>query len=157
MKGHIFGVGESVFITNTTSKKPGDFQEVFENDLHVYEVTTKKVDDQRLVESGNAVFDFLKQNESQIEQVLVTFLCRSEDVQVTDIDQGGRGPLLGTLTHKNIQYEFINIWAWIIIMLDRLGPGGREIFFGKLREYIELPATHLDVKSKWRELISNID
>ena len=54
------GIGESVFATNTTAGKAGDFVEIFASQTHVYEVTTKVVDTQRLNESADAIKRYLE-------------------------------------------------------------------------------------------------
>ena len=140
------GVGESVFATNSTSKKPGDFLETFEDQTHVYEVTTKKVDIQRVVESSEAVLHYLAEHELQ-GQIEVTFLCYLDDVSLNLDTNGG-------YRTNGVPYHFLDIEDWLFHMLERLGPHGREVALKHVNAYVGSSSTDLRVKNIWDVLIS---
>jgi hypothetical protein len=79
-KDILFGVGESVCTTNTTSKKAGDFIEMFDAQIHIYEITTKIVNLQRINESADAVLAYLETLSEQPQRLEVTFLCLLDEV-----------------------------------------------------------------------------
>jgi hypothetical protein len=148
----LFGVGEGVNVTNVTSKKPGDFQELFRRNLHVYEVTTKKVDEQRLVESSNAVADFVAHQEIGPSTVDITFLCRMGDVLLPNAQPSNGRAVLFTTSYNGYDFALVDIWLWIENMLERIGSEGRAKVLDGIQTYVEQPNTHLDVKAAWREL-----
>ena len=147
--GILEGVGESVHATNTTSGKPGDFSETFNNQLHIYEITTKKVDLQRVDESAEAIQHYLDQTPEVPQSLEVTFLCRRKDVEVAGLEHDT------SLTHKGVRYHFVNLHFWIFMMLERLGSSGRNTALGLIENYVRSPSTDLTVKNIWEKLVSS--
>ena len=146
VSGILSGVGESVFATNTTSKKAGDFIEEFESQTRIYEVTTKTVDSQRVVESAEAVYAYLENVETPPLLLEVTFLCELEDVTLEGIENG-------TYVQNGIKYHFVDIWQWLFNLLERLGAQGRKLTLDMVSEHIGNNSTQLRVKTTWGRLI----
>lgn len=143
--GVLHGVGESVFATNTTSGKPGDFSEDFEGHFQVYEISVKRVDNQRVAESSEAVRRYLGSLEETPPRVGITFLSRPEDVQVEGIE--------GQMFNQDgLTYHFVDIWEWLLHLLERLGPFGREQAIGYVNSYVSQGSTSLHVKDTWSRI-----
>jgi hypothetical protein len=150
--GRLGGIGESVQTTNTTSGKPGDFFETFAETLHVYEVTTKKVDVQRVRESAEAVRAYLTADMSRKERyVEVSFLCRENDLVL--LEWGVPKKLPTTIEVSGVTYHFVDLWQWVFYALERLGDSGRKRASDLLEDYITDLATRVDVKNAWKELL----
>jgi len=147
-EGILEGVGESVYATNTTSGKPGDFSEAFDNQLHIYEVTTKKVDLQRVDESAEAILHYLAQTLNVPQSLEITFLCRHKDIEIEGLE------INTSLTHKGVRYHFVDLHYWIFMMLERLGPTGRNTALSLIENYIRSASTDLTVKGTWEDLVS---
>src|SRR3989338_611580 len=98
----VSGHRDSVSTTNTTSKKPGDIIEKINNEAElIYEVTTKKFGDDRLIESHEAVMAYNK----KVKDVFV--ICRPEDVPETL--SKGSSYIMATTQYRELAYYFINI------------------------------------------------
>jgi hypothetical protein len=142
---------DSVFTTNATSNKPGDFC-VTENNkvLTVYEVTVKKFDQQRISECSQSLLKFQESSNQEINSVRI--LCRPEDVpQQFRIDNCGG--FLGSTDHGKIKYEYYNITAWISIKLADLSIKQRKECFKSFQNYINQPNTRQSVKSLFNQLV----
>jgi len=152
--GALEGIGEGAHVADTTSGKPGDLWETLGGRLHVYEVTTKKVDAQRLRECAGTISSYLSGLEEGPVAVETTFLCDLSQVELEGLEDEG---LLGrSLTYQGIRYHFVGLQGWIFFMLERLGPKGREIVVGLVSLYVQDPATQLGVKRAWEELVSGL-
>lgn len=143
------GVGENVYATNTTSGKPGDFSETFEHQLHIYEVTTKRVNVQRVNESAESIRNYLARIPELPQSLEVTFLCRSQDIDLENLEGNT------SLTHQGVRYHFIDLKAWIFMMLERLGSNGRNAALSLVQNYVRSPSTDLTVKKTWENLLSS--
>lgn len=150
VEGLLDGVGESVQSTNTTSGKPGDFAELLPDQLHVYEVTTKTVDTQRLRESSAAVHNYLSTLDDLPQSVEVTFLCDLE--QVTAQNVVTHSSRYYSAVENGVQYSFVDLSEWVFYILERLGPNGRAVALETIQNYIADPKTPLSVKSAWRQI-----
>lgn len=97
------GVDESVFGTNTTSKKPADLWEVMVGGElgQLYEVTVKSIDMKRLNDCVDAI------QKLHISNREVIFLCRL-DHDVSDLPISGH-----SLKYKGIGFQFIDIKEYI--------------------------------------------
>lgn len=144
-KNMLEGVGESVYTTNTTSGKPGDFSENFDNSFHIYEVTTKKVDIQRLNESATSITSYLNNLQTLPESLEITFLCNLSDVDLPiNVTEQGI-----TYVHANYTYNIVQLNNWILQMFERLGIRGRSKFTEGLNTYIKSSDCPLSVKRNW--------
>lgn len=136
------GVGESINATNTTANKPGDFAEQLGKQLHIYEVTVKPIDEQRILESAEAVKKFLANSEEEFDNLEVTFLF--------DPKTNGDFQLE---TETGITYNMCDLWSWLFNLLERLGPKGRTLTLEGVTEYVQENSTQLYVKQVWQQLI----
>ncbi|MCX6023255.1 MAG: hypothetical protein NTZ05_16320 [Chloroflexi bacterium] len=149
MSSAFTGSGGSINATNTTSGKPGDFAIlVDETHLHIYEVTTKKIDNQRLADSAEAIHRFLERTDMKADSLDATFLCGAEDIQVTGINE------FSSVPYSGISYNFVELDGWILHTLERLGFPGRRRAIEIIAAYAEDPNTHLAVKDEWTKLAS---
>lgn len=152
--GALEGVGEGAHVADTTSGKPGDLWETLGGRLHVYEVTTKKVDMQRLRECAGTISSYLSGLEEEPVAVETTFLCDLGQVELEGLEDDGLPG--GSLTHQGIRYHFVSLEGWLFFMLERLGPSGREIALDLISRYVQAPATQLRVKRVWQELVLGV-
>lgn len=138
-------------ITNTTSKKPGDLFEQFNNGEinNVYEVTVKKFNDQRIYESFQSISDFNNLSGSKIDQVFV--ICRPED---TPFDSEVSNYYLGFIVYNNLRYYFFNIYEWIQVRFIIMSKKARVRFYNEVNEYVKEPNTAEKVKEYWHKIHS---
>ena len=147
--GILDGIGESVNATNTTAGKPGDFSELFEDQLHIYEVTTKKVDLQRIGESADAVLKYMDVLNDTDMSVEVTFLCPLDQVHIDSSYKVSTQPT--AYIARGIKYNFVDLADWLFYMLERIGTAGRTTAFEMISHYIQSPSTKLEVKGFWEK------
>jgi hypothetical protein len=139
--------------TSTTSKKPGDINEVRVDDgkiMAVYEVTTKAFGAQRIRESYEAVRAFGEANDTFITEVLV--LCRPEDIPAEVVRKHSALVSLGYHIYEDLTYEFINMSEWLMLHLVLMPPAARIAFHGSLSEYVNDYKTSEKVKLSWASL-----
>ena len=139
------GLGESVYSTNTTSKKAGDFILCTESQNLVYEVTTKKIDLKRLEDSFDATMSTRKKGTHSTE---VVFLCTLENVSELSIER-----LPAQITLRNLKFGFINLFEWIELHLFELGHMGRLAFVQQLTLELE-SSDDIALKTLWKQLVS---
>lgn len=127
VNGHL----DSVSATNTTSKKPGDVIELLGNsgDELVYEITTKAFNDDRLMESHEAVNDYGK----DIADVFV--VCRPADVPEA-LEVTPTAYLMASTQFKELSYYFVNIYQYIQAALLFMPTEGRSSFYDSLIDYV---------------------
>jgi hypothetical protein len=146
-KDVVKGVGGSVNATNTTSGKPADVWEEYDDSLHGYEVTTKYVDTNRVQDSANSVHAYLQRTKKDIKYVEITFLCHLPLVHVEAL-----GSNISFVDESGIQFHFVELYQWLIIMLERIGADGRENVLASIAEYAQQPDTDYSVKHAWEKL-----
>lgn len=141
----ITGHRDSVSTTNTTSKKPGDIIEKIQNGSQmIYEVTTKRFSDDRLIESYESVMAYDK----SITGVIV--ICRPQDVP--EPLTGSKTSYVMTETQfKELAYYFINIYDYIESTLIFLTAKGRRCFYKELMEYVNKINTSEKVKKYFKQ------
>lgn len=138
---------ESVFATNTTSKKPGDLTETLpDGSEKVYEVTVKKFTRDRTMDSHEAVRIY--DEEGRITEV--TVICRDEDAPEDVRGQLESSYVIGVLRHESLTYIFVEIFEWIFSRLQALSPNTRKKFHADLAAYVNLPNTSEKVKDFFR-------
>jgi len=147
--GMLEGIGESVYATNTTAKKAGDFAENLGPQLHVYEVTTKPVDQQRLDESAAAVSDYCQRLSTPPVELEVTFLCDPS------LFTAGGPERATSVVCGGVRFEVVDMGVWIAMMMERVGPLGRTRVVGLVRDYVAESSTQLAVKSAWARLTAS--
>lgn len=125
------GYLDSVSTTNTTSKKPGDIIEFLPNeDMIVYETTTKAFSDDRLIESYESVVSY---GDEKINSVMV--ICRVQDVPPS-LDKSSSSYLMAATQYKQLAYYFVNIYEFIQATLLSLGREGVIKFYANLVNYV---------------------
>lgn len=139
------GADISISASDITSKKPSD---LWETDVdsgeikQLYEITVKKVDVHRLKDSVRSLSAYGLSSGS------VVFICRiPEDVKELCLD---------CFYYKDMggfRYEFIDIFEWILFMLEKLGEKGRIQLFEIIKNYIGDFKTKESIKICWNELI----
>jgi len=141
----VSGHRDSVSTTNTTSKKPGDIIEKINDTAElIYEVTTKKFSDDRLIESHEAVMDY----DSDLKDVFV--ICRPQDVPET-LSNRGTSYIMATTQYRELAYYFINIYDYIQSAILFLTPEGRKFFYKELVAYINNTNTAEKVKRYFKQ------
>jgi hypothetical protein len=139
-------------VTSTTSKKPGDITEELPDGavVLVYEVTTKRFNEQRVRESYDTVRAFDNRVGAQTDEVLV--LCGSEDVHGSADRKRADSLYLGKLEYNDLTYYFYNLTAWIRARLAAMPSDARLAFHEQLREYVDDYNTSETVKRVWASL-----
>src|SRR3989338_4778652 len=141
----VSGHRDSVSTTNTTSKKPGDIIEKINSTLElIYEITTKKFNDDRLIESHEAVMDYNK----NLKDIFV--ICRPQDVPET-LSNRGTSYIMATTQYRELAYYFINIYDYIQSAILFLTPEGRKFFYKELVAYINDTNTAEKVKRYFKQ------
>lgn len=132
----VLGVEESVFGTNTTSKKPADIWEIYSNGSYgsLYEITTKAIDRKRLDDCVSSL-KLLELNSS-----IITFVCDIPD-NLTSIETKD-----GCLIYKGTFFQFLDIRSFIVNIFCLLTHDERTRFILELQSYIF--STNRAVKSK---------
>lgn len=148
----VHGYEDSASVTNTTSKKPGDVtEELLDGTIvKVYEVTVKKFDLNRIVESYESVKEYCKHNDAVISEV--TVICRKQDT--TDVLPESGEVYFGKYIHQDVIYHFIDLNNWILSQLMRMSQDARTAFFEALSGYISEVNTAEKVKIRWNDLNS---
>ncbi len=142
----VSGHRDSVSTTNTTSKKPGDIIEKINNDTAelIYEVTTKKFNDDRIIESHEAVMDYDK----NIKDIFV--ICRPQDLPET-LSNRRASYIMATTQYRELAYYFINIYDYIQSAILFLTPEGRKFFYEELVAYVNNINTAEKVKKYFKQ------
>lgn len=146
----VSGYTDSVSATNTTSKKPGDIIELInssDNEI-VYEVTTKAFNDDRLIESHEAVMAY----ENDIADVFV--ICRAADIPEA-LEMTPTAFLMATTQYKELSYYFVNVYQYIQAALLFTTTKARRTFYDSLGEYINDINRSEKVKVYYREWHEN--
>ena len=145
----VSGHRDSVSTTNTTSKKPGDIIEKINDNIElIYEVTTKKFSDDRLIESYEAVMAYDK----ILRNVFV--ICRPQDVPEA-LSNRGSSYIMATTQCRELVYYFINIYEYIQSAIIFLTPEGRKFFYEELVAYVNNTYTSEKVKRYFKQWHSN--
>jgi hypothetical protein len=140
----VSGHRDSVSTTNTTSKKPGDIiEEINSTSKLVYEVTTKKFSDDRMIESHEAVMDYDK----NIKDIFV--ICRPQDVPDT-LGNKTTSYIMATTQYRELAYYFINIYDYAQSSILFLTPNGRKFFYAELVTYVNNTNTAEKVKKYFK-------
>ena len=136
------GVNESVFGTNTTSKKPADVWEVLADGSigGLFEITAKLVDEKRLDDCVDAL------KALDLGGRVVTFICRlPKDVATLAVVDG-------TLVYKDAMFQFIDINEFIRIVMCMLPKHRQTDVIAAVDEFVKHTNRAIDVKKGWGEL-----
>lgn len=133
------GVLESVFGTNTTSKKPADvWEELADGSIgQLYEITAKPVDQKRLddcVESLKAM---------DLGGKIVTFICRlPQDVATLAVTDN-------TLLYQGAMFQFIDINEFIRSTFCILPPERQAAVIDAVDQFVKDTNRKIEVKNGW--------
>ncbi len=141
------GESESVFGTNTTSKKPADIwiENLASEVISLYEITVKKIDYKRLddcIDSLNKI--------GNIQKKEVIFICRMP----TDVKELKLNSNVNALFHKGYWFNFIDINYFIQICITLLDDQQIDTFFSEMKVFISDRNRPLKTKEGWNELFS---
>ncbi|TCS61601.1 hypothetical protein [Varunaivibrio sulfuroxidans] len=138
----IEGGDESVFGTNTTSKKPADiWLELDGNPVNLFEITVKKIDKKRLDDCIEAL-DSLSLLDRPVQ-----FICRiPEDIQELD------GVQNNALNFKGKTINFVDIRQFIYSISSLLTASQIEEILLELRGFIEDIGRPIKTKTGWNEI-----
>jgi hypothetical protein len=140
----VCGGDESVFGTNTTSKKPADvWTEQEGRPLNLYEITVKKVNLKRL----DDCIDALRSLNSL--DMPVTFICRiPEDTRELNLCNG-------VLSYKGKIFDFIDIREFVISTSALLKPEQLAEVIITLENYISDINISLKTKEGWNSVFGD--
>jgi hypothetical protein len=133
------GVLESVFGTNTTSKKPADvWEEMADGSIgELYEITAKPVDQKRLedcVESLKAM---------ELGGKFVTFICRiPQDIATLAVVDGA-------LLHQGVMFQFIDIHNFIRTTFCILSHERQAEVIEAVDQFVKDTNRKTEVKKGW--------
>jgi len=137
----VLGVAESVFGTNTTSKKPADAWELLSDGKigALYEITVKIVDTKRL---EDCVENLRKLN---LAENFVTFICRiPQDISSLPV-------IDGALNFKGVRFQFFDIHAFTITAYCNLPEYDRGMMMHRLESFVADVNRQLKTKQYWKE------
>lgn len=137
----VIGGNESVFGTNTTSKKPADiWLEADGTQTNLYEVTVKPISKKRLDDSIDALKATGHINNS------VTFICRMnldiQDLEVVD----------GSFQYKGKQFDFIDYRAFCLSICTLLNDEELSIVARNVATFVQDKNISMRTKTGWNEI-----
>lgn len=136
---NVVGVLESVFGTNTTSKKPADvWEEMADGSIgELYEITAKPVDQKRLEDC----VENLKSME--LGGKIITFICRiPQDIATLAVFDG-------TLLHQGVMFQFIDINNFIRTSFCMLSPARQIEVIDAVDQFVKDTNRKTEVKDGW--------
>ncbi len=140
----VVGGDESVFGTNTTSKKPADIWLETEGiPTNLYEVTVKPVSLKRLDDSLDALH-FTGHLDYPI-----TFICRLDlDVQALSLENG-------SFQYKGKRFDFIDYRSFCLSVFALLNEEGCLAVLENIAEFVQDKNISIRTKSGWNEFFEN--
>lgn len=143
----VLGDEESVFGTNTTSKKPADIWIKNGNEtISLFEVTLKKVDLKRLDDCIGTLYA------QGISGLPVTFICRLPE-DVSTIQKAG---FVGnSIIYKNKRFEFVDFSAFVTSCCALLTDEQITQLSSEIREFVMAVTTLIKTKSSWNEIFKS--
>lgn len=137
----VIGGEESVFGTNTTSRKPADIWLRKGNEiLNLYEVTVKKIDIKRLDDSLQSL------NDTNCLDKDIVFICRLPD-DIATLD----GYQNGVLMYKNKSFNFVDISEFIKSSISLLPSYELKNLLNDLELFIGSYMRPEKTKNGWNE------
>lgn len=143
------GADESVFGTNTTSKKPADLWiESNGTVTSLFEVTVKKVDEKRLEDAVAHVY-----NLGLIENPL-TFICRlPEDVASLDLIAEEKNS--ATLNFKGKLVDFCDLSSFIVSLSAAISNDAMEGMVENLAKFVKQIERPIATKNGWNSIFES--
>lgn len=138
----VHGGDESVFGTNTTSKKPADIWLSREGQVfNLFEVTVKKIDVKRLDDALDSLLTM------GLADLPLTFICRLP-MDISSLDTSDK-----TLLHRGKLFNFVDIHEFISIALSQLHLQSIETLLLELTEFINLHDRPITTKEGWNSVM----
>lgn len=139
----VIGGNESVFGTNTTSKKPSDiWLEIDGVETNLYEITVKKVSKKRLDDSLDAL-----KSTGHLEKP-VTFICRlPEDVGELEVEKG-------SYTYKGKHFDFVDYRSFCSTLFALLSDEHLDKVVQSVAEFVQDKHVSMKTKSGWNEFFA---
>ncbi len=136
----VAGGDESVFGTNTTSKKPADiWLEIEGTETNLYEVTVKPISKKRLDDSLDAL-----RSTGHLE-CPITFICRiPEDVAELEVVDG-------SYTYKGKRFDFINYRSFCCSLSALLSDEAFSLLLKKVATFIGDMHISMKTKTGWNQ------
>lgn len=141
------GSSESVFGTNTTSKKPADIWIEKDNEVvSLFEITVKKVDNKRLSDAVESIVSL------DLLDLPLTFICRlPEDIKNLDLPYSDYG-LSATYNYKGKKIDFVDISGFIKVMCSVISEDAMQDAIYKLAEFVNDIDRPVTTKNGWNSL-----
>lgn len=136
------GAAESVFGTNTTSKKPADIWEVRANGSlgMLYEITAKPVDTKRIDDCVGSL------EALGLTGGMVTFICRLPQ------DTAGLRTENQTLIHLGTAFQFLDMRSFILQIFCALKPEQQERVIHVTDAFVKETNRKIETKVGWASL-----
>ena len=136
----VIGGKESVFGTNTTSKKPADvWLEIGGIETNLYEITVKKVSKKRLDDSLDAL-----QSTGHLNMP-VTFICRlPEDVGELKVENG-------CFNYKGKDFDFVDYKSFCCSLFALLTDENLNFVLQNIAGFVEDMHISMKTKAGWNE------
>jgi len=137
-KTQVKGGGESVFGTNTTSKKPADIWLELDGRIsNLYEITVKPVSEKRLDDSIDAL------HATGHLQYPVTFVCRlARDVATLDLENG-------SCVYKGKRFDFLDYAGFCCSLTLLLSEAAFSVVLKRIAAFVRDQHTSLKTKEGW--------
>ncbi|MBF0634330.1 MAG: hypothetical protein HQK85_06725 [Nitrospinae bacterium] len=139
------GLRESVFGTNTTSKKPADIWELMlDNSLGaLYEITVKSIDKKRLDDCVDVI------RKQDIKGKVITFICNMpHNIKALEITENH-------LAYRGVGFQFIDVKQFIVFSYCLLTTGQQKTLIENLQEFIFDSNRPTKTKQYWRDNITS--
>lgn len=140
----VYGTDESVFGTNTTSKKPADIW-VSKNSvpINLYEITVKKVDFKRLADCLDALRGLNLLDKS------LTFICRMpQDISELALADNN------TVDYKGKIIDFVDIASFVRISTSLISNEKLIVIVDKLRHAMQDVNRPVKTKEGWNKIFN---
>lgn len=140
----VIGGDESVFGTNTTSKKPADiWLEIDENPINLYEVTVKPVTLKRIDDSLDAL-----QSTGHINYP-VTFICRiDKDIKHLNL-------IDGSFKYKGKYFDFVDYKSFCLSVFSLLNEKECSTVMNNLASYVQDKNISFKTKIGWNKFFES--
>jgi hypothetical protein len=140
----VCGGGESVFGTNTTSKKPGDiWLEINDIPFNVYEITVKKIDEKRLDDSIQCL------HELNLLDLPINFVCRiPKDIEELE------GIKSYTLNYKGKIFNFVDIVSFTYSLSSLLSIDQIDETLSDIQKYVAQVNRPKKTKEGWNKIFN---
>lgn len=140
----VIGGDESVFGTNTTSKKPADiWLETDGNPTNLYEVTVKPVSLKRLDDSLDSL-----QSTGHLN-LPVTFICRI-DMDVRDLNV-----IDGSFQYKGKRFDFVDYKNFCLSVFSILNDEECSTVMKNVAEFVQDKNISMRTKTGWNEFFES--